>query len=262
MYALTPLKKAVFPVLVSSFLADLGHIHMGLRAKASKNPPDHTLKRHSLRRVSSVKTRAKARDCLHRRALVQSGSLHFLEVFLTEVYASKYGTADVSAAEDGAFEHCFPERSVYQIGSVQTRTSEIGSGEISMTQIGVAQIGHTEVSVPEVGFAQVCSTEIGSAEIGLIEEGTASICSRQVCARQVRSNEEGVLEIGPAQIGPGEMSPVQIGLVEVDIFEVGFTQIRNGCAMDASPSVPGLGTLLEQFEVVLVCHLDHLLVNP
>jgi len=54
MYALTPLKKAVFPVLVSSFLADLGHIHMGLRAKASKNPPDHALKRHSLRLVSSV----------------------------------------------------------------------------------------------------------------------------------------------------------------------------------------------------------------
>ena len=64
------------------------------------------------------------------------------------------------------------------------------------------------------------------------------------------------------EIGPGEMSPVQIGPLEVDIFEVGFTQIRDGCAMGASPSVPGLGTLLEQFEVVLVCHLDHLLVNP
>ena len=114
---------------------------MGLRAKASKNPPDHALKRHSLRLVSSVTTRAKALVCLHRRALVQSGSLRFLEVFLTEVYPSKYGTADVCAAEDGVFEHCFPERSVYQIGSVQTRTSEIGSGEISMTEIGSAEIG-------------------------------------------------------------------------------------------------------------------------
>ena len=194
--------------------------------------------------------------------LVQSRPMHFLEVFLTEVHPSKYGTVDVSATEDGAFEHCLPERSSHQIGSVQTRTSEIGSGEISMTQIGVAEVCHTEVSVPEVGFAQVCSTEIGSAQIGLIEEGTASICSRQVRATQVRRNEEGVLEMGPAQIGLGEMSPVQIGLVEVDICEVGFTEIRDGRAMYASPSVPGLDTLLEQFEVLLVCHLDHLLVDP
>ena len=78
----------------------------------------------------------------------------------------------------GVFQHCFPERSVYQIGSVQTRTSEIGSGEISMT-------------------------EIGSAEDRLIEEGTASICSRQVCATQVRSNEEGVFRrLAPLRLAP------------------------------------------------------------
>ena len=64
------------------------------------------------------------------------------------------------------------------------------------------------------------------------------------------------------QIGSGEIGAPEIGIAEVDTFEVGFTEIRDGSLMCASPLVPGLGSLLEQFKVLLVCHLDHLLVDP
>ena len=70
------------------------------------------------------------------------------------------------------------------------------------------------------------------------------------------------MEISSAQIGSGEIGPPEIGVAEVDSFEVDFTEIKDGSSMCASPLVPGLGSLLEQFKVLLVCHLDHLLVDP
>ena len=64
------------------------------------------------------------------------------------------------------------------------------------------------------------------------------------------------------QVGSGEIGAPEIGIAEVDTFEVGMTEIRYTHLMCASPLVPGLGSPLEQFKVLLVCHLDHLLVDP
>jgi hypothetical protein len=54
MHAFAPLEK-IFFLVGAAFLSVLGHVHTGSLAKAGKNPPDHTLKRHGLRRVFSVK---------------------------------------------------------------------------------------------------------------------------------------------------------------------------------------------------------------
>ena len=70
------------------------------------------------------------------------------------------------------------------------------------------------------------------------------------------------MEISSEQIGSGEIGTPEVGVAEVDTFEVDFTEIKDGSSMRASPLVPGLGSLLEQFKVLLVCHLDHLLVDP
>jgi len=55
MHALAPLKKT-FSLLFLLFFLFWGTSIRGFWLKPGKNPPDHALKRHGLRRVSSVKT--------------------------------------------------------------------------------------------------------------------------------------------------------------------------------------------------------------
>jgi hypothetical protein len=69
------------------------------------------------------------------------------------------------------------------------------------------------------------------------------------------------VDIGPAQISFCEISSAQVGLMEVVLSEICFTEIGNGRLMCPSPKVSGFGFLLEKFEVMLVCHLDHLLIR-
>src|SRR5215467_11193527 len=88
------------------------------------------------------------------------------------------------------------------------------------------------------------------------------MCFRQVRASQVGQTEKGMLEIGPAQVSSSQVDAVEIGVSEVEMCEVGSTEIKAGLAMYASPLVPDFGSLLESFEVLLVCHLDHLLEDP
>jgi hypothetical protein len=61
MHALAPLEK-IFFLVGAAFLSVLGHVHTGSLAKAGKDPPDHTLKRHGLRRVFSVQVYARAKS--------------------------------------------------------------------------------------------------------------------------------------------------------------------------------------------------------
>jgi hypothetical protein len=61
-------------------------------------------------------------------------------------------------------------------------------------------------------------------------------------------------QIGLAQVGPHEIGVPQIGPTQIGFAEIGLTQIGVDLRMLSSPRIPRRDSLLENSEVLLICH--------
>jgi hypothetical protein len=57
-----------------------------------------------------------------------------------------------------------------------------------------------------------------------------------------------------AQVSPHEVGMSQVGPTQISVTEIGLTQIGVDLRMLSSPRIPRRDSLLENSEVLLICH--------
>src|SRR2546423_15342659 len=62
-----------------------------------------------------------------------------------------------------------------------------------------------------------------------------------------------------AQVSPHEVGMSQVGPTQISVTEIGLTQIGVNLRMLSSPRIPRRDSLLENSEVLLICHRVSLL---
>jgi len=128
-----------------------------------------------------------------------------------------------------------------EVGTAEGSTAEIGLVEVGTAEVGIVEGGTTEIGKDEDGLAEVGTTEVGKGEVGMVEVDLA--------------------EVGTAEFGTAEVGLAEVGKEEVGTAEVGTAEIRCCLWMLLSPYIPNVWSLLQHFQLVLICHVDYLLCS-
>jgi len=148
-----------------------------------------------------------------------SGDDHLAKVRLAEVRLVETGPTDAASTEVCPTKIC-----ASQLGSIELR-----SDQISLSEARLSEVGSQQEDLSEIGLSQV-----GLSEIGLVQSRFA--------------------QIGPAQVGSHEIGVPQIGTTQIGFAEISLTQIGVDLRMLSSPRIPRSDSLLENSEVLLICH--------
>src|SRR5712692_7897476 len=108
----------------------------------------------------------------------------------------------------------------------------------------LAEVRLAEIRLVKTGPTKAASTEVSPAKICTAQLGPIELCSDQISMSKAR-----MPQIGPAQVGPHE-----VGMSQVGPTQIGLTQIGVDLRMLSSPLIPGSDSLLENSEVLLICH--------
>ena len=129
-------------------------------------------------------------------------------------------------------------------GTAEVGFAEVGSDEDGIAEVGTAEVGAAEVSFAEVSFVEVSFVEDGSVEVGSVEVGSV---------------EDGTVEDGTAEDGTAEDGFAEVGTTEGGIAEDSSPEVRCYIMLRLSPSIPCISSLFEKIELMLICHIVHLL---
>ena len=136
-----------------------------------------------------------------------------------------------------------------EVRLVETSPTEAASTEVSPTKICATQLGPIELRSDQISMSEARLSEVGSQQEDLSEIGLSQVGLSKIGLVQTRLAQIGLAQVGPHEIGVPQIGPTQIGFAEI-----GLTQIGVDLRMLSSPRIPRRDSLLENSEVLLICH--------
>ncbi len=187
---------------------------------------------------------------------------HLLKVDVSNISPTEYYFTKISA-----FKFSITQLSKTKVCSVEVGVGKVGS---ESTIIGwvffftcynchLTYVCIVEVSFTEIGSHKISPEEACSSKCGMIEIGISEFCAQQVGILEAGISEIGFVEIdsyeaGIAEINPTEVSTLQVSTTEVCVTKISIFEINFCIWVVFSPFIPGVYSLMEYFQLMLICH--------
>src|SRR6516225_1552357 len=138
------------------------------------------------------------------------------------------------------------------------RQPVISACEVRVHQYGRFEIRHAEVRAAEVRPAEARLSEVRTGERRPAEVRPVEVRPWEARLADARVDEVCPAEVRPAEVRPAEVRPGKVPLAEIrpgeSLGEVRIAKICKEVGVLVTPCVPGVHTLLENRDVLVVRH--------